>query len=77
MQFPYLLGQLNGDLRKLAMNLIPFPRVRYFQFCFVGLDVETNIFQLHFLMPSYAPITHPNSNAFQKVSVPELISAYV
>lgn len=53
LRFP---GQLNGDLRKLGMNLIPFPR-------------------LHFLMPSYAPIIHPNSKSFQKVSVPELISA--
>ncbi|KAF7977042.1 hypothetical protein HWV62_4808 [Athelia sp. TMB] len=51
-----LSGQLNGDLRKLGMNLIPFPR-------------------LHFLMPSYAPIIHPNSKSFQKISVPELISA--
>jgi tubulin beta len=25
LRFP---GQLNGDLRKLGMNLIPFPRVR-------------------------------------------------
>jgi len=49
-------GQLNSDLRKLGMNLVPFPR-------------------LHFLMPSYAPFTHPNSKSFQKVSVPELISA--
>ncbi|KZP22673.1 tubulin-domain-containing protein [Athelia psychrophila] len=53
LRFP---GQLNGDLRKLGMNLIPFPR-------------------LHFLMPSYAPIVHPGSQSFQKVSVFELISA--
>ncbi|XP_065205770.1 tubulin beta chain-like isoform X1 [Planococcus citri] len=31
-------GQLNGDLRKLAVNLVPFPR-------------------LHFLIPSFAPLT--------------------
>ncbi|KIM84885.1 hypothetical protein PILCRDRAFT_96615 [Piloderma croceum F 1598] len=53
LRFP---GQLNGDLRKLGMNLIPFPR-------------------LHFLIPSYAPFTHPNSKAFQKTSVPELIAS--
>lgn len=53
LRFP---GQLNGDLRKLALNLIPFPR-------------------LHFLMPSYAPFTHPNSQAFHKTSVPDLISS--
>ncbi|KAJ7690050.1 beta-tubulin 2 [Mycena rosella] len=53
LRFP---GQLNGDLRKLGMNLIPFPR-------------------LHFLMPSYAPISDPKSQSFQGTSVPELVQA--
>lgn len=35
-------GQLNGDLRKLAVNLVPFPR-------------------LHFLIPSFAPLTGSSS----------------
>ena len=26
----FLLGQLNADLRKLAVNLIPFPRLHFF-----------------------------------------------
>jgi len=50
LRFP---GQLNGDLRKLGMNLIPFPR-------------------LHFLMPSYAPMSASADSAFQKNSVQEI-----
>ncbi|KAJ7746284.1 beta-tubulin 2 [Mycena metata] len=53
LRFP---GQLNGDLRKLGMNLIPFPR-------------------LHFLMPSYAPISDPKTQSYQGTSVPELVQA--
>ncbi|KAJ7503558.1 beta-tubulin 2 tubb2 [Mycena galericulata] len=53
LRFP---GQLNGDLRKLGMNLIPFPR-------------------LHFLMPSYAPISDSKTQSFQRTSVPELVQA--
>jgi tubulin beta len=55
LRFP---GQLNGDLRKLCLNLIPFPR-------------------LHFLAPSYAPLYDPKTHLFQRISVPELTSAYV
>jgi len=53
LRFP---GQLNGDLRKLGMNLIPFPR-------------------LHFLMPSYAPLTDPTNVKYQSWSTPELTRA--
>ncbi|KAJ7284408.1 beta-tubulin 2 [Mycena rebaudengoi] len=53
LRFP---GQLNGDLRKLGMNLIPFPR-------------------LHFLMPSYAPITDSKSQSFQGTSVSDLVQS--
>ncbi|KAI0034567.1 beta-tubulin 2 [Vararia minispora EC-137] len=53
LRFP---GQLNGDLRKLSLNLIPFPR-------------------LHFLCPSYAPFHALGSQAFYRVSVPDLTSA--
>ncbi|KAF8207024.1 beta-tubulin [Mycena galopus ATCC 62051] len=53
LRFP---GQLNGDLRKLGMNLIPFPR-------------------LHFLMPSYAPISDPKTQSYQGTSIPELVQA--
>ncbi|OSX58832.1 hypothetical protein POSPLADRAFT_1184527 [Postia placenta MAD-698-R-SB12] len=53
LRFP---GQLNGDLRKLGLNLVPFPR-------------------LHFLMPSYAPFVDPKSQAFVRVSAPDLTSA--
>ncbi|MES1907254.1 MAG: Tubulin beta-6 chain [Cercozoa sp. M6MM] len=51
LRFP---GQLNSDLRKLAVNLIPFPR-------------------LHFFMISYAPLTSAASNAYQNITVPELV----
>jgi len=53
LRFP---GQLNGDLRKLGMNLIPFPR-------------------LHFLMPSYAPISDSKSQSYEGKSIPELVQA--
>ncbi|TFK22749.1 beta-tubulin 2 tubb2 [Coprinopsis marcescibilis] len=53
LRFP---GQLNGDLRKLGMNLVPFPR-------------------LHFLIPSYAPMTARADSSFEKNSVVELTKA--
>ncbi|KAJ2924641.1 hypothetical protein H1R20_g12446, partial [Candolleomyces eurysporus] len=59
LRFP---GQLNGDLRKLGMNLIPFPRN--------GLYV-----QLHFLMPSYAPMYNAAASSYEKNSVAELTKA--
>ena len=51
LRFP---GQLNADLRKLATNLVPFPR-------------------LHFLMPTFAPLTSRGSNLYRALTVPELI----
>ncbi|KAH6909280.1 beta-tubulin 2 tubb2 [Coprinopsis sp. MPI-PUGE-AT-0042] len=53
LRFP---GQLNGDLRKLGMNLVPFPR-------------------LHFLMPSYSPISTTLDATYQSNSIPELTKA--
>jgi len=52
LRFP---GQLNSDLRKLAVNLIPFPR-------------------LHFFLVGFAPLTSRQSNSFQQISVPELVT---
>uniref|UniRef100_A0A2R9AXR9 Tubulin beta chain n=1 Tax=Pan paniscus TaxID=9597 RepID=A0A2R9AXR9_PANPA len=45
---------LNADLRKLAMNMVPFP-------------------QLHFFMPSFAPLTSQGSRQYQALTVAELI----
>lgn len=53
LRFP---GQLNGDLRKLAMNLIPFPR-------------------LHYLAPSYAPLSALNSRSYSALNVAELTTS--
>merc|ERR1712141_860108 len=35
-------GQLNSDLRKLAVNLIPFPRLHFFNISFAPLEAQTN-----------------------------------
>lgn len=72
LRFP---GQLNGDMRKLAMNLIPFPRVclHIESVCLVA-DVVP---QLHFLMPSYAPFFDPNQKAYSRTNVKELTTSYV
>jgi len=51
LRFP---GQLNSDLRKLAVNLVPFPR-------------------LHFFLVGFAPLSSRTSQAYQQVSVPELV----
>jgi len=39
LRFP---GQLNGDLRKLAVNLIPFPRLHFFMIGFAPLTARTS-----------------------------------
>lgn len=45
-------GQLNSDLRKLAVNLVPFPRVHFVAPCFVPLTSRDN--------QTYKAITVPN-----------------
>ncbi|OXU24228.1 hypothetical protein TSAR_001322 [Trichomalopsis sarcophagae] len=40
LRFP---GQLNADLRKLAVNMVPFPNVHFFISGFAPLSPETNI----------------------------------
>jgi hypothetical protein len=37
MQFP---GQLNSDLRKLAVNMVPFPRLHFFMVGFAPLTAR-------------------------------------
>jgi len=39
LRFP---GQLNGDLRKLAVNLIPFPRLHFFMIGFAPLKAKSS-----------------------------------
>ena len=62
-----------SDMRKLGMNLIPFPRVSYRER--VILPEFDYAPQLHFLMPSFAPFYDPKAKAFQKLSVPELTAS--
>ena len=50
-QFP---GQLNSDMRKLGVNMVPFPR-------------------LHFFTCGYAPLVASTSQAYQALTVPELV----
>ena len=65
------------DLRKLAMNLIPFPRVSTYPSNAPNLSFTYLCQQLHFLMPSYAPFYDPRAVKYEKNSVPELTKAYV
>ena len=50
LRFP---GQLNADLRKLAVNMVPFPR--HEAPSIVGLIHI--LARLHFFMPGFAPLT--------------------
>nr|CAH8832396.1 unnamed protein product [Trichobilharzia regenti] len=45
-------GQLNSDLRKLAVNMVPYPRLHFFAPCFVPLASRSN--------QPYKAITVPN-----------------
>ena len=69
-----------SDLRKLGMNLIPFPRVSplFVVFIFEPSSCMT-LYQkkLHFLMPSYAPFVDARSKKYENVSIPDLTRAYV
>jgi tubulin beta len=67
-QFP---GQLNSDLRKLAVNMVPFPRL---QCVILSISVirDWPTFALSFFMIGYAPLTAPGSKSFRAVSVAEL-----
>ena len=65
----------SSDLRKLGLNLVPFPRVSGFKAVFLIYNL-TKI-QLHFLMPSYAPFYNPQDKAFLRMSVADLTQAWV
>ena len=56
-------GQLNADLRKLAVNMVPFPRFVFEnQLVLIGLMMinitkDFNLtLRLHFFMPGFAPL---------------------
>lgn len=68
------LIDLCSDLRKLGMNLVPFPRVGPILFVFSILLISLPQ-QLHFLMPSYAPFYDPKAKHFEGTSIPELTKA--
>jgi hypothetical protein len=53
LRFP---GQLNSDLRKLCVNLIPFPRLHFFSTAFAPLVPEGGQVYQHVRRPrSHAP----------------------
>ncbi|CAF3294823.1 unnamed protein product [Rotaria socialis] len=82
LRFP---GQLNADLRKLAVNMVPFPRLHFFMPGFAPLTsrqlnadlrkLAVNMVpfpRLHFFMPGFAPLTSRGSQQYRGLTVPEL-----
>lgn len=74
LRFP---GQLNCDLRKLAVNMVPFPRLvslfMYQQLRFeYALPILSIHKQQHFFMVGYAPLTSRGSQQYRALTVPEL-----
>ena len=61
LRFP---GQLNADLRKLAVNMVPFPRLVQVCICVV-LSPFTCFSRLHFFMPGFAPLTARGSQQYR------------
>ena len=63
LRFP---GQLNSDLRKLAVNMVPFPRLHFVrpQSCLCALTPQ--------FMVGFAPLTARGSQQYRAVTVPEL-----
>ena len=65
LRFP---GQLNADLRKLAVNM-----VSTFYPILSKLTVKKVPFpRLHFFMPGFAPLTSRGSQQYRALTVPEL-----
>ena len=56
------------------MNLVPFPRVRPLGIL-TSLRVSDTIIQLHFLIPSYAPLYDPKAKAYMRLNVKDLTNA--
>lgn len=74
----FLIGVIRSDLRKLAMNLVPFPRaldsfmLRCSCSCSLNARFSTG---LHYLAPSYAPLVKLSSQAYSALSVAELTNS--
>ena len=62
LRFP---GQLNADLRKLAVNMVPFPRYEVPSDCLGSFCV---LGRLHFFMPGFAPLTARGSQQYRLFS---------
>ena len=69
LRFP---GQLNSDLRKLAVNLIPFPRLHFF---LVGVAPLTSRQSADFRQVSVADLTNQMFDA-KNVSFERILSTY-
>jgi tubulin beta len=63
LRFP---GQLNSDLRKLAVNLVPFPR---YTTPIVPVPFSC---RLHFFMPGFAPLSSREMVTYRAASVADL-----
>jgi tubulin beta len=70
LRFP---GQLNSDLRKLAVNLGLFVCSIYLDDC-ADPPLQVPFPRLHFFMPGIAPLTASGSAQYRSVSVHELTS---
>ncbi len=63
LRFP---GQLNADLRKLAVNMIPFPRYQ-------RASVIFHPSSLHFFVPTLSPLCARRSIEYQQKDISYLI----
>ena len=69
LRFP---GQLNADLRKLAVNMVPFPRLMHL------LKVKVRTFhRLHFFMPGFAPLTARGSQQYRFENIEAMVIGVV
>jgi tubulin beta len=69
LRFP---GQLNSDLRKLAVNLIPFPRLHFFLIGYAPLTARNAlVIFLHLGSPTLL-LTYNYCQNYRALSVPEL-----
>ena len=65
---------MNADLRKLATNMVPFPRYENIELRTTDYLKLANTyhFRLHFFMPGFAPLTARGSQQYRALTVPEL-----
>ena len=77
MLLPRFPGQLNADLRKLAVNMVPFPRYNvldaleqlqmpvHYDFISMSNFKSKYLSRLHFFMPGFAPLTARGSQQYR------------